>query len=148
MIKKFFSRALLSVVMDKSARQKLDAMQDPDGTSAAPLPAKSAKEKKSKPRPPRPPDDDMLDGLPESLIQHAVDEARREARVPPPTSGRAGPGGQVSAERQKLLDEAMAVHRKQSKLLDDLPEEQRERLTVMAMTAFGDAHTKRKKKKS
>jgi len=147
MFKKFFSRALLSVVMDKNARQTLDAMKSPEDAQPAPDRGTPAKGKKLKPRPPRPPGDDMLDDLPETLIQSAVDAARRQAQVPPPNAGRPGPGGPVSAERQKLLDEAMAVHRKQSKLLDDLPPEQRDKLTAMALTAFGDARAQRKKKK-
>jgi len=144
MIKKLFSRALLSMVMDKDARRTLDAMGSDDAT---PTPSKKAKGKKAKSKPARPPNDDMLDDLPATLIQQAVDEARREAALPPEGGNTDGPGGPVSAERQKLIQQAMAVHKKQSKLLDELPPEEREKLTVMAMHAFGDARTEQKKKK-
>ncbi len=132
MIGKFFSRALLSVVMDKSAREKYDAIKREKDGKAAPdrPPAKPATA-------PAEPDDGLLDVLPETLIRDAIqaaeDELERKKNMP--------------ADRRRLIEEAMAIQRGKQKLLDDLPAEQREKLTFMAMHAFGDALTTRAKKK-
>lgn len=107
--------------MDKSARQKLDAINE----------VKSAKKKSNtgtaKARPAQPKDiaDDVL---PETLISQAIGEAERELdrkeRLP--------------ADRQALIEQALSIHDQQSKILDELPQEQREKLMVMALHAFGE----------
>lgn len=115
-----FSRALLSIFMDKSARRKLDAINE----------AKSAK-KTGKPKNTQKPKDnaDPADEvLPETLIQQAIGQAEaemdRKKRLPP--------------DRQVLIEQALSIHDQQSKILDDLPKEQREKLMVMALHAFGE----------
>ena len=56
MIKKFVSRALLSVVMDKQARRKLDAAREAKAENTGKAGAKVAADKNErKQRPPKPP---------------------------------------------------------------------------------------------
>ena len=92
----------------------------------------------------KPSDDDDLDVLPETLVQQAIESAsaelERKKNLPP--------------GRQALIEQALSIHDQKTKLLDDLPEEQREKLVVMAMHAFGssfdekaDADAKKPKKK-
>lgn len=107
--------------MDKSARQKLDAINE----------VKSGKNKKKSgaiqksASTPADADDDVL---PETLISQAIGEAERELdrkkRLP--------------ADRQALIEQALSIHDQQSKILEELPKEQREKLMVMALHAFGE----------
>jgi len=148
MLKKFVSNALLSVVMDKKARDKLNAVRDAKRPAAEP--AASAQDAGSEldiprmvpgkgsrppaPSPPRPPSA-VVDEDPGVLIRQALDSAEQElVRKQNPTHK----GKPVSAERQALIDEAMAIHRSKSHVLDDLDEDQREKLYVMAMQALND----------
>ena len=70
-----------------------------------------------------------LDVLPETLIQQAIDaaadELERKKNIPP--------------DRQALIEQALIIQDQQRKVFDDLPKEQREKLQVMAMHAFGGA---------
>jgi hypothetical protein len=116
-----FSRALLSIFMDKSARQKLDAINE----------AKSGKTKKGtkKSASPNKGTTDLADDvLPDTLIKQAIGQAEQELdrkkRLPP--------------DRQALIEQALSIHDQQSKILDELPKEQREKLMVMALHAFGE----------
>lgn len=120
------SRALLSIFMDKEARAKYDALQKvkrqaADGTLGHEPPPDAA--------PAATHADDGLDILPETLVQRAIEEAGRELdrkkNLPP--------------ERRALIEQALSIHDQKSALLDDLPKEQREKLILMAMHAFGDA---------
>lgn len=134
---KFLSRALMSIFMDKNARQAYDAIQEVkrrektgdlgDAPAAAPA------------RAPQAPDTDD-DILPETLVRKAIDEAaaelERKKSLPP--------------DRQALIEQALAIQDSKRALLNDLPKEQREKLIVMAMHAFGaeaDKNAKPKKKK-
>jgi hypothetical protein len=129
------SRALLSIFMDKEARAKYDALQKvkrqaADGTlGKEPIPT---------PPPPAADTDGDLDILPETLVQRAIEEAGRELErkknLPP--------------ERRALIEQALSIHDQKSALLDDLPKEQREKLVLMAMHAFGDALDSGKSKKT
>lgn len=134
-----FSRALLSIFMDKSARQKLDALKEAKSTGKT----GKMREKGATESAPGPADD----LLPETLIQQAIGQAEaemdRKKRLP--------------ANRQALIEQALSIHDQQSKILDDLPKEQREKLMVMALHAFGELDdtgtakspkTAKKKKKS
>ena len=117
-----FSRALLSIFMDKSARQKLDAINDAKSDKKTTGQArKSAKTKQKTP-------DAADDVLPETLIQQAIGQAEaeldRKKRLPP--------------DRQALIEQALSIHDQQSQILDELPKEQREKLMVMALHAFGE----------
>jgi hypothetical protein len=120
-----FSRALLSIFMDKSARQKLDAINEVKAGKTI----KGAK----KPASPNKETPDLVDDvLPDTLIQQAIGEAQeeldRKKRLPP--------------DRQVLIEQALSIHDQQSKILDELPKEQREKLMVMALHAFGELDDK------
>lgn len=145
MIKKFVSRALLSMVMDKKAREALDKRRTvkTGGSAATPSTDGAAKKGKSAaaaaPAAPAPPGDDLLDDLPETLIRQAIDEAEQEISRRKVASG-GGPG----SERARLIQEALDIQKRQSKLLDELPREQREKLVVMAHQALvGDVEKAR-----
>lgn len=136
MIKKFVSRALLSVVMDKKAREALDKRRAAKaGPDAAPAAGKSkatkAKTAATAKAAPTPPSDDLLDDLPETLIRQAIGEAEREISRRKTAAGN-GPG----SERARLIQEALDIQQKKSKLLDELPPAQREKLIVMAHQAL------------
>jgi len=131
-----FSRALLSIFIDKNARKKLDEINAAkNGKSNDPkTPAKARQDSQ----------DDDLDVLPETLVQQAIESAsaelERKKNLPP--------------GRQALIEQALSIHDQKTKLLEDLPEEQREKLVVMAMHAFGssfdekaEADAKKPKKK-
>ncbi len=122
----FFKRALLSIFIDKSARQKLDAIEAAKRGNRAPEPAAS---------PPATDDPgDVDDVLPETLVRQAIDSASaelaRKKNLPP--------------DRAALIEQALAIHDDKSKLLSDLPEEQREKLIVMAMHTFGSSFDEKK----
>ncbi|MDD9876357.1 MAG: hypothetical protein OXR84_02830 [Magnetovibrio sp.] len=143
MIKKFVSNALLSVVMDKKARAKFNSVRESKQPKAADEPStdepgsdldiprmipEPGAKPPTAPKPPaaQPPagDDD-----PELLIRQALDSAeaelgRRKSRPP------------ASPERQALIDQAMAIHSAKKHVLDDLDEDSREKLYVMAMEAL------------
>jgi hypothetical protein len=128
MIKKLFSRALLSMVIDKKARETLEKRR-----SAKPGPADpDAGGKVKAPAPAAPgPTGDPLDDLPETLIRQAIDEASREVDRRT-TAARGGPG----SDRARLIQDAIDIQKRQSRLLDELPREQREKLVVMAHQAL------------
>lgn len=127
MIKKLVSRALLSMVIDKKARETLEkrrtakagpATADADGEAKAPASATG-------------PAGDPLDDLPETLIRQAIDEASREVDRRA-TAARGGPG----SDRARLIQDAIDIQKRQSRLLDELPQAQREKLVVMAHQAL------------
>lgn len=117
-----FSRALLSIFIDKNARKKLDEIQaaKTGKPNKENTPAKANKKTTH---------DDDLDVLPETLVQQAIESAsaelERKKNLPP--------------GRQALIEQALSIHDQKTKLLEDLPEEQREKLVVMAMHAFGSS---------
>lgn len=119
----FFKRALLSIFIDKSARQKLDEIEAAKRGARAPEPAA-----------PPTATDNADDILPETLVRQAIDSASaelaRKKNLPP--------------DRAALIEQALAIHDDKSKLLNDLPEEQREKLIVMAMHTFGSSFDEKK----
>ncbi len=140
MFKKFVSRTLLSLVMDKPAREKFEAVQDvrrankktkKSAPGEAPRPsAVIATEKARKtaaPIPP-PPAEEAEDTA--SLVREALESAEKElvakkARRP------------MTGDRQALIEQAMLIRRSQSKVLDELDPKQREQLMVMALKSLG-----------
>ncbi len=101
MIKKFLSNAMLSIVMDKSAKEKFHAVQEN---------RKALKTNKKI--------------APKSSAEMA--RAAMKEKKPP------------SAERKELIRQALAVHKEQSKVLDNLSENEKKRLQLLAMhTMFG-----------
>lgn len=131
MIKKFVSKALLSVFMDKKARKTLDA-------------SRAVKSKNSAPIATTPKDDSDADVIQRvtdpltamshdevtALIRESLDAAEHEI-VEKKTKPVANPN------RQALIDQALAVHRSKSHIIDELPDEQREKLVYMATQALG-----------
>lgn len=148
MLKKFVSNALLSVVMDKSARKKLADRKAAASPASPDEPKKSKKTKKTK-EPATPPsgesDEQVL-----STITDALAEARAEAtgkapgsagkkteqRFEPAANARTKDKGKASPEREALLKQAMSVHRQKQQVLNDLPAEARDKLMYMAMYAM------------
>ncbi len=128
---KLFSRALMSLFMDKSAREKYEAIQEVKRRDEA------AKSGKPMPPPAAAPEPD--DGiLPETLVRKAIDEAAAELDRKK----------NLPADRRALIEQALAIQDSKRQLLDDLPQEQREKLIVMAMHAFGNEADARAAKKS
>ncbi|MBT6095730.1 MAG: hypothetical protein HOH04_12675 [Rhodospirillaceae bacterium] len=146
MIKKLVSNALLSIVMDKKARDKFTAVQeqkkrprrdagDEQSTaSTKPSNDRPAAKSDAKPAPnpssrraPSPPSSDEDDT--EALIREALESAELELiqkRNKKP----------MTNERQALIDQAMAIHKSKSHVLDELDAEHREKLTFMALKAL------------
>lgn len=131
MIKKLVSDALLSLVMDKNARETLDARQtikkaakqieqatNGNGPAAARV--------KSKAGAPAASDLDGDSDETRQLIADSIAAAEREFLEQP----------KLSPERQKLIAEAMSVQRSKEHLLDNLSQEQREKLYVVALKSL------------
>jgi len=130
MIKKFVSKALLSVFMDKQARDKLEARQKPKATQAN---AEGVHRTEMIPSQPADPMKDMNQDEIASLIRDSLDEAEREL-VERKTKKIANP------KRQALIEQAMSIHRSKQHIVDELPQEQREKLMYMALQTLGPAN--------
>jgi len=159
MIKKLVSNALLSMVMDKKAREKFSAVQEakrrpeddgehaPDtslhGKPQAKAQAKAETNPKANPKA-RPLADDMPGRAPapsqtrrpptaeeetEALIREALESAELELVNKRKRKT-------MTPQRQALIDQAMAIHASKSHILDDLDPEHRDKLTFMAMKAL------------
>lgn len=134
MIKKILSKALLSVVMDKSAQENLERKKQIKQ-------AVKALEKNDTPRmgetdpssdidPSELPLPDPLDSLTaeetRQLILDSLEAAEQELNARP----------EDTPERQALIQEALSMHRKKSHVLDDISEEQRQKLTFLALQSL------------
>lgn len=123
MIKKFVSKTLLSMVMNKPAREKFEAVQE----------AKRAQKTALKTAAPVPTPPAPTAGETANLVREALDTAEKElvakkARRP------------MTGGRQALIDEAMLIRRSKAKVLDELDPKQREKLMIMALKSLvGDA---------
>lgn len=134
MIKNFLSKALLSVVMDKSARENLETKrkikkiykdlaaggQSPTGV-AANAPAAAASDL---------PLPDPLDSLSaeetRQLILDSLEAAEQELGAKP----------EITDDRQALIQQALSVHKSKVHVLDDISEEQRQKLTFLALQSL------------
>jgi len=96
MIKKFLSNAMLSIVMDKSAKEKFHAAREN---------RKALNEKTNSP------------ATPDIKAPVASEAAAHTPNV----------------NRQALIKNAMAVHKEHSKVLDNLSENEKRRLQLLAM---------------
>ncbi|MCF3630652.1 hypothetical protein RJ527_13415 [Thalassospiraceae bacterium LMO-SO8] len=118
MLKKVFSKALLSVVMDKKARSALDAAKErakkapPSAAAPEALPA-SAEELRA-------------------AARQALESAEKELASKPKLTG----------ERKALIQQALAVRKQKTKILDELGPDQKIKLQAMALEAFGLDPTK------
>lgn len=116
MLKKVFSKALLSVVMDKKARSTLDAAKQ-----------------RAKKAPPA-----AAEALPASAeelrvaARQALETAEKELASKPKLTG----------ERKALIQQALAVRKQKTKILDELGPDQKIKLQAMALEAFGLDSTK------
>ena len=135
MIKKFMSKALLSVFMDKKARTTLNKARTGKNKPVASPKVKPAVA-------PAPlelnPLSDMGHDEITALIRDSLDAAEQEVidnkkkALDKKTKSTANPS------RQDLIDNALAIHKAQSHIVDDLPEEQRQKLKLIAIQAFGE----------
>ena len=113
MLKKFVSKALLSFVLDKDARDRLEARKNPSPKPAPEPP---------NPEPVQPPGQTKTEDTRE-LILDALRAAEQElAEKPKMTPG-----------RQALIQQAMNVRRSKEHVLNGLSQEQRDKLYVVAI---------------
>ena len=150
MIKKFLSNVLLSVVMDKKARRKLEMSRGgkPDNKKGK----QSQKSEAANPDidhplkvdpekhiaslsnalldapPPLPPagekaPTDMSHDEIEDLIKQSLQSAENELKSKP----------KMNPDRQALIQQALSIRNQQAKILDDLDPVQREKLTALAL---------------
>ena len=113
MLKKFVSKALLSFVLDKDARDRLEARKNPSPESA--------------PEPPNP-EPVQPTGLTKTedtreLILDALRAAEQELVEKP----------KMTPGRQALIQQAMNVRRSKEHVLNGLSQEQRDKLYVVAI---------------
>ncbi len=157
MLKKLVSKALLSVVMDKDARRKLDQMRTQE--TAAGKPATSVSKKPTAPAPVQTSsaggdsDADVIATIADALA-HARAEvsgsatpaprkqppapspkapAPRPAPAPPPSVRDTPQTRSSTPEREQLLRDAMSIQRQKMHVIDELDPAAREKLMVMAM---------------
>jgi len=127
MIKNFLSKALLSVVMDKSARENLQTKQKfkkvyKDIATGAPPRCKNPHRHLPLP--------DPLDSLsPEDTRQLVLDSLKAAEED-------LGAKPELTTERQALIQQALAVHQNKVHILDDISEEQRQKLTFLALLSL------------
>ena len=123
MIKNLVSKALLSLVMDRNAR---DALENRKKIKKAVKTIAAAKGD------PAAPPDMAASGLAgdtaetRALIEASIEAAEQEFKTKPaPTP-----------ERQALINEALNVQRSKAHVFDDLTQEQREKLYVVALKSL------------
>lgn len=116
MFKKVVSKALLSVVMDKKARSKLEAAKaraEQPSQAGTEAPAASSEELRA-------------------AARQALEQAEKDLAAKP----------KLSADRKALIQQALAVRKQQTTLLDELGPDQKLKLQAMALEAFGLDPTK------
>lgn len=164
MLKKFVSNALLSVVMDKDARRKLkDRRGDAPAGDGGDKAYQQGKPKGNVPRKAARADtsgEDVVDTIAEALAEARAEVSGKKHKAERPAAGslaskrapaverpptpsapprpKTAPAGkrETTPERERLIQEAMTIHREKSHILDDLAPETREKLMVMAMYAM------------
>ena len=112
MIKKLFSKAFLSMVMDKNARETLETRKKkkPAAKDASETTPKTARR----------------EGDPGKVARESLEIAKRELEARP----------EMTSERQALIQKAMELQRSKAHVLDSLSAEQREKLYVVAMRSL------------
>ncbi len=125
MFKKLVSKALLSVVLDKSARDNLEIKKKIKQARKADAPAPSS-EAPSTAEPDPNPISSMSHEETRQLIADSLKAAEEELGRKP----------EMTSEREALIEEAMAVHRSKEHILDDISEEQRQKLYVLALKSL------------
>ncbi len=114
MIKKFVSKALLSFVMDKDARDRLEARKKSNPDRKSPSPEQA-------PEPVQPPRRMETEDTHE-LILDALRAAEQELAEKP----------EMTPERQALIQQTMNVYRSKEHVLKGLSQEQRDKLYAVA----------------
>ncbi len=128
MIKKLFSKALMSVVMDKDARDKLKtgkrskpAKKSRPQAEPAEAPPTESPEARSVTPPMAAENEDTHQLILDSL--RAAEQELTEKR-------------DMTPDRQALIQQAMNMHRSKAHILDDISPEQREKLYVVALKSL------------
>lgn len=135
MFKKLVSKALLSVVMDKSARENLEIKKTIKQAGKAEHP------------PTAEPDPNPMSSMSHEETRQLIIDSLKAAEE------ELGRKPEMTSEREALIQEAMAVHRSKTHILDDISEEQRQKLYVLALNSLktdpgsivaSDHHSKKK----
>ena len=141
MFKKFVSNALLSIVVDKKARDKMSAANEPKVTSTPDvgnvnIPSMTP-EMEAPPKRSAAPNQHLHveDEDPKNLISEALACAREELLHKQDLSNK---GTSITRERAALIKQAMAIRQSKLYILDGLTQDQRNRLTYMAIQALND----------
>lgn len=125
MFKKLVSKAFLSVVMDKSARDNLEIkkkIKQARKTEAPPTPSEVP--------PTAEPDPGSLASMSHEETRQLIVDSLKAAEE------ELGRKPEMTSEREALIEEAMAVHRSKTHILDDISEEQRQKLYVLALKSL------------
>lgn len=142
MFKKLVSKALLSVVMDKSARDNLEIKKKIKQAGKAehpPIPSDIP--------PTAEPDPNPMSSMSHEETRQLIIDSLKAAEE------ELGRKPEMTSEREALIQEAMAVHRSKTHILDDISEEQRQKLYVLALKSLktdpgsivaSDHHSKKK----
>jgi len=102
---------------------------------------KKAMKEKAKPKSPKNTDKDAPIKSPASKES----EPKTEGQIVAKTKNEDAAVKKTSTEREKLIENALAIHREKSKLLDSLPPAVRAKLTAMAMAIFIDQRSDNEK---
>ena len=144
MIKKFMSKALLSIFMDKKARTTLDKARAGKKQPEASLEMKPA-EASPETKPSGALSESEPDQLSEmdydkitTLIRDSLDAAEHEVINNKKKALDIKSKSTANPSRQDLINKALAIHKSQSHIFDDLPEDQRQKLKLIAFQAFGE----------
>lgn len=120
MFKKLVSKALLSVVMDKSARDNLEIKKK----------IKQARKAETPPPPEPEPDPHPMSSMSHEETRQLILDSLKAAEE------ELGRKPEMTSEREALIENAMAVHRSKTHILDDISEEQRQKLYVLALNSL------------
>ena len=148
MIKRFLSKALLSVLLEKDVRDRVLGVE----TGPTKRPGDGEPLPESLLRPPSPRAEKRKLRQPGKQASDALGRARADLDHPPPkrpddATERAARDPKTSAsdqparepgkiDREALIAEAMAIQQRQSKKLDDLPLEDKLKLHLLARVAL------------
>ena len=138
------SKALLSIFMDKKARTTLDKARAEKKQPDASLEMKPA-EASPETKPSRALSQSEPDPLSEmnydeitALIRDSLDAAEHEVINNKKKALDKKFKSTANPSRQDLINKALAIHKSQSHIFDDLPEDQRQKLKLIAFQAFGE----------
>lgn len=147
MIKNLFSNALLSIVMDKKARNKLKVIREKKRVTgiSSPPPLSSNAVRSSPKQKQKPIEPELNRDQTRALIAETLAAAQKELETTPELSKTLDAAQHklenrpaISNERQALIQNALNIQKKQSKVLDKLDQEQREKLKQLAFMAFNN----------